>query len=43
MKNTCAGEYVREGGLDEKEMLEGMIEPDFGQDFLVLVIEVRSD
>ena len=32
-------DYAREGGLDDKEMLEGVNEPDFGEDFLVLVIE----
>ncbi len=32
-------DYIREGGLDDTEMLEGLKHPDLGGDFLVLVIE----
>lgn len=32
-------DYIREGGLDDEELLEGLKGQDFGEDFLVLVIE----
>ncbi len=32
-------DYIREGGLDDEELLEGLRDQDIGEDFLVLVIE----
>jgi len=32
-------DYLREGGLDDNEVLEGLSDADVGEDFLVLVIE----
>jgi hypothetical protein len=31
--------YIQEGGLDDEEMLEGIYDFEFGEEFLVLVIE----
>ncbi len=32
-------QYIRDGGLDDRELLDGMKDLDFGEEFLVLVIE----
>jgi len=32
-------DYIRQGGLDDSELLQGLGDFDFGQEFLVLVIE----
>ena len=32
-------DYIRQGGLDDEKILEGLKDFDFGEEFLVLVIE----
>jgi hypothetical protein len=32
-------QYIRDGGLDDEKMLDGIYDFDFGEEFLVLVIE----
>jgi hypothetical protein len=32
-------QYIRDGGLDDRELLDGMKDLDFGEEFLVLVIQ----
>ena len=32
-------QYIQDGGLDDEEILEGIYDFEFGEDFLVLVIE----
>ena len=32
-------QYIQDGGLDDEKMLEGVFDFEFGEEFLVLVIE----